>query len=449
MPPFVHFAKMQDFYRFEFLPDGYPGRAEPDGSVFPHPIYGTYALIDYLKQYAREPRPELLHAISRVAHAAISRMSEFNNSLVFWYEANPSIGARLYADHYSGLTQAYYAVQLARAGRVLEDAAVRAAAESVFRSLLVPAEDGGVLHSTPAGPVIAEVPQTPNSWILNGWLSALASVQEFSDITGLAEAGDLLHDSTRTMARVLHLYDEPVKRTSRYGLTGFVYLRLRFENRPQSLQDVTLYIAGERDIVLPVGSGTRWQPYVFAADMVGTTPKATTVRFNAVLSLASAPEPNRVGFTAMTDQPATVILEVMLGTYEPTASSPVNAQWKEAGRTTIPSGTSHCILDIPQAVVDSTVYPTNFAKRIDGQNVNVYHSIHIQRLRQLHGRTGVDDLRTWADKWHGYITDWATMPTYAGLAFRDPISGKVRSVTDQLPQPSGSGSGTDQPVTRK
>ncbi|WP_165962723.1 D-glucuronyl C5-epimerase family protein [Occultella glacieicola] len=431
MPPFVHFAKMQDFYRFAFLPDGYPGRAGSDGSIFPHPIYGTYALIDYLKQYARDPRPELLQAISRVAHAAISRMTPFNDTLVFWYEANPSLGARLYADHYSGLTQAYYAVQLARAGTVLEDASVRTAAESVFRSLLVPAEAGGVLHRTPAGPVIAEVPQTPNSWILNGWLSALTSIQEFSDITGLDEARDLIHDSTRTMARVLHLYDEPVKRTSRYGLTGFAYLRLRFEHLPQSLQDVTLHIPGEPDIVLPTGSGTRWQPYVFGPDMVRTTPKTTTVRINAVLSLASAPEPNRVGFTATTESPGTVTLEGMLGAYEPTASSPVNAEWKEIASTTIPSGTSSCMMDIPAFVVDSTVYPTNFAKKIEGQNVNVYHSIHIQRLRQLHGRTGVDELLTWADKWHGYIADWATMPTYSGLAFRDPVSGKVRPVTDQ------------------
>ncbi len=70
MPPLTErFAAMQHFYRFHFLPDGYPWRADPEGTVFAHPIYGTYILTDYLRQYEASPTPALADAIRTVARA--------------------------------------------------------------------------------------------------------------------------------------------------------------------------------------------------------------------------------------------------------------------------------------------------------------------------------------------------------------------------------------------
>ncbi len=57
----------QDYYRFRFLPDGYPGR--DDG--WAHPIYGAYVLRDYLKQYEKAPTKRLHEGISTVAHASV------------------------------------------------------------------------------------------------------------------------------------------------------------------------------------------------------------------------------------------------------------------------------------------------------------------------------------------------------------------------------------------
>src|SRR5690606_7145991 len=126
----------------------------------------------------------LERGLSTVAHAAIDRMDEHHGALVFWYDAAPERGARLYRRHYSGLTQGYYAETLHRVGDRLDDPELIEAAARVFKSLTIPVEDDGVLHRTPYGPVIAEVPQQPNAWILNGWQSALTSVHGYAERSG-------------------------------------------------------------------------------------------------------------------------------------------------------------------------------------------------------------------------------------------------------------------------
>ena len=70
-------------------------------------------------------------------------------------------------------------------------------------------------------------------------------------------------------------------------------------------------------------------------------------------------------------------------------------------------------------MVDLTAYPTNFIKKIEGKNTNVYHVIHILRLRSLAEWTGNPVFTQWADKWQGYVCDWSTMAIYKGLSVRD------------------------------
>src|SRR5690625_7811097 len=41
-----------EYYRIEFLPNGYPGRRTGD-ELFAHPIYGPYVIADYTAQYRR------------------------------------------------------------------------------------------------------------------------------------------------------------------------------------------------------------------------------------------------------------------------------------------------------------------------------------------------------------------------------------------------------------
>ena len=62
------------FYGGVFLPDGYPGRRQPDGSVIAHPLYGTYLLADYLRQGAATGDTGFVRSAQRVAWAAVRRM---------------------------------------------------------------------------------------------------------------------------------------------------------------------------------------------------------------------------------------------------------------------------------------------------------------------------------------------------------------------------------------
>ncbi len=146
MPSFTPaLESLVDFYRLEFFPDGFPGKRDGDELVV-QPIYGTYVLKDYAQQYRAAPSEELKQALRTVGRAAVSRMSDFKGSLVFWYEPDPSGAARLNRRHYSGLTQGYYALYLREAAEITGDPEPLDAAERAYRSLTIPASEGGVLY---------------------------------------------------------------------------------------------------------------------------------------------------------------------------------------------------------------------------------------------------------------------------------------------------------------
>lgn len=405
MPAFSdELQAMQDFYRIEFLSDGYPGRRD-DGEVWAHPIYGTYVLNDYLRQHGEQPTDELEEAIRTVADAIVDRMSEHRGTLVFWYEADPERGARLYDRHYSGLTQAYYAVALHRAGERLGDETLTDAAARVFDSLLVPVEDGGVWHDGPSGPGVAEVPQEPVSWILNGWQSALLWMDKYAELARSQEAREAVRESSEAMGEMLPLYDIPKLANSRYGLTGFVYLRLTME-QPVAVSDVSIEVPGEATYPVPVGEGTRWQNHI-SPDEVGSR----SMRMNVVLSRVSHPEPNRLRFTV--GEPMQVTVDAYLGDYDPLSTAPVEPEWTEIARV---AADGPEVVEIPDRITDRVAYPTNFVKEIAGENVNVYHPLHVHRLRQLADKTGVVGLAEWADQWESYVCRWTALDIYDGLS---------------------------------
>jgi hypothetical protein len=428
MPPFTDgLQAMQDFYRFKFLPDGYPGR--DDG--WAHPIYGAYVLEDYLRQHDIAPSEKLEKALSTVAYAAVNRMEEHRGALVFWYEAAPERGARLYRKHYSGLTQGYYAEILYRVGERLGDPKLIEASGRVFDSLTIPVEDGGVLHDTIYGPVIAEVPQDPNSWILNGWQSALMSVHRYAELSKSDKARELFAKSAKAMAGMMHLYDVEALANSRYGLTGFTYLRINPAGSGVALRNTAIVVPGEQAVPVDPNEGTRWQSYFFDADTTpieqGVEVVGSSARLNAVLSMASAPEPNRLEFDFDAGMPMEVAIDIYLGSYDPLSSAPVNPNWVELTKITAVPG-ERVSVDIPVEILDRVVYPTNFAKKIGGEQVNVYHPVHVMRLRQLANASGLEELKVWSDRWESYICRWAEMELYHGYKARDYEAAGVQVV---------------------
>lgn len=432
MPPFTEdLEALRDFYRMEFLRDGYPGRLGEDGTLEAHPIYGVYVLNDYLEQYERNPTVPIRRALEKVASAAVSRMDPFRDSIVFWYEPAPEMATRLHSRHYSGLTQGYYASTLHRVGVTLGERRFINAARKVFDSLLIPVERGGVYHNDAYGVSIAEVPSEPNGLILNGWQSALASVGEYADLTGSPRARRLYRQSAESMAKILPLYDHPQLKNSRYALLGSQYVRLVLADREQ-VRDISLRhrIPREGTYPVPVREASRWQYFAFPEDLEATPdghrPTHNAVRANLLVSRGSFPTPNALLVTIDAIGATTLDLELQVGSYDPLLSSPANPKWVNVGTHKVPAGRQTLEIELPWSATDLTAgYPTNFAKVIDGENTNVYHRIHIKRLRELYETTQIETFRRFADRWEGYICDWASMDLYDGLHVRGTTGEQV------------------------
>jgi hypothetical protein len=354
---------------------------------------------------------------------------------VFWYPEEMRI-ARQPSRHYSGLTQAYYAEALFEAYRATGDDALRSASERVFRSLLIPQQEGGVLYEWEDGVAIAEVPTSPRDLILNGWLSILAAVHDYAAATGSAEAERLFSRSAATVAKLLPLYDAPVLRNSRYGLTGPVSLRLAFDGPTTGIRvhDLRVDIPKEGSFSVPVDKRTRWEywvdPDTARANHDGFEPKGPKVLMNVVLSRLPYPSENVVKFSIDSPRATSITLAAHVGTYDPRSAEQVHETWQSVRTVSVAAGRTDVEAALPWDLVDLIAYPTNFLKKLGGEPTNVYHAVHIQRLRSLAEWTGDSMFARWADKWEGYICDWSTMPLYAGLSVRDYRSKAAEVGTD-------------------
>jgi hypothetical protein len=413
---------LRDFYRMEWLADGYPGRRNDDGSVTPHPIYGVYVIFDYVAQFRATRRPALREAVGIVARAAVARMDMWQGTLVFRYPGDLAVG-RAVADHYSGLTQAYYAVALFQAYQTTGDELYRDAAELAFRSLMVPAEEGGVLYRWRDNVAIAEVPAAPRDMILNGWQSALISVHRYADLSGSNTADDLFRQSSATMARLLPLFDSRPLRNSRYALAGPIEARLSFSGVGRLLlSDVRVRIPTDGVFEVPAGRLSRWQTHLDPDDVTiegaSLRPRGDSVRMNLILSRISHPARNELRLTVDTRRRATLELSVLTGRYAPLSASEVDRSWRSAARLEVAPGRHQVRMPIPWRVADLVAYPTNFLKVLEGRHTNVYHAIHIQRLDELHEATGEPIFAEFADRWRSDICAWSEMELYDGLSVR-------------------------------
>jgi hypothetical protein len=425
MPPLLgNLSKNLDHYRLEWLPDGYPGRRGEDG-VWAHPVYGAYALMDYLSQYERHPGDDVRAALARVAEAAVSRMEPFDDALVFWYDEDPD-NARSTERRYSGLTQAHYAAQLIRASAALDDERLAEAARRAFASLLIDASRGGVLTNGAQGPYVSELPQTPNRYVLNGWLSTLCAIEDYAIQSESDQARELVRASAAAIVARLPQYDVPQLCTSRYGLTGFVYARLvfrRLDGARVSVRSLRHTIPGEPEVEITKVDGTRWQTHVVGSDVKSTDGRGSflvydnQLRLNLVLSRASHPQPNRLS-GEITGPACVVEVQLQRGQYDPLTARSVTPSWVTIGKLECPEGTSRLDIGLPWDVAELVAYPTNFAKQIDGQRVNIYHQVHVNRLRELHGLLGLAPLAEWADTWSRYMGQWGAVSAYDGLCAR-------------------------------
>ena len=436
------------FYKGVFLADGYPGRRIDDETIVAHPIYGVYVLNDYLTQFRlsddEDEQDALRTGIQMVANSAIARMEDIGDTgaLGFYYEPEWGLGARLTERHYSGLTQAYYALALERAAQSLEVQAYSDAASRVYDSLLVPSAEGGVLIADEAGPAFAELPSEPESYVLNGWLSVLSTMIKFGNIVQDPEVIATVDSSVDRLLELLPLYDVPELSNSRYGLTGFITVRVVASVSGLTIGDVILDVNDGAPRMIPVNDGEngRWSTYLFAEDFEGVRLQGATLRSNLVLSMVSFPEVNEVivEFKADDDVPVEFTLEARVGRYDPAWTGPIDQEWQTVSTGTVKDGA--VTFELPWEAIGPVIYPTNFAKDIDGQSANVYHLIHVDRLREVSEALSVPELLVWADRWEAAVCDWDELQIYEGFA----VSVKtqtvpVERVDDLLPWCGASG----------
>lgn len=244
-----------DYYRIEFLPDGYPGRRTGD-SLHPHPIYGPYVISDYVAAYKRTRDERFLAGAHKVAKAALARMSDLGGALVFIYE--PGTVSSLPASFYSGLTQGRYLGALGTLDAATEAERYTQACRAILRSFEVPADRGGIARRTPGGGLlIEEYSHTVPDYTLNGWLTATELLHQYAETSGDSAAHDMVGQSVAGIADVLPLYDIPELANSRYRLTGPARIKLTFARSEAVIEGGSVTIPGHGVYPIALGRGGR------------------------------------------------------------------------------------------------------------------------------------------------------------------------------------------------
>jgi hypothetical protein len=400
-----------DYYRVEFLDDGYPGRRVGD-DVQPHPLYGPYVINDYLAQYRRTQQNQFLEAARQVADAAVARMIEFRDSLIFQYQPNTGI-SRFPFEFYSGLTQSRYLSSLGQLEVALGSGEYRDATSAILRSLLVPAEVGGVARRTPNGALlIEEYSHSVPDYTLNGWATATLKVHEYAETTGDARAYELFEQSVQGIAELLPLYDVGQLANSRYRLTGPAKFRFLFSHRGATILSGGVDVPGQGFYPLGADAGKWTNRFISGVDENGCVRHSRTL-MEVLISRVSWPVPNRIRVEIETAKPGHVTVQVGDGSYNPIRVQCVAEKYKSLGRVALTKGRNVVDVPVPWTDVELAAYPTSFTKLIGRRRYNTYHFIHIDALDALSKLTDSETLRFYRDRWNSYPASWRDLPVYA------------------------------------
>ena len=433
MPPFgTSLERMRHYYKFKFLPDGYPAKFE-DNEYFVHPSYGAYILKDYISQYhaKNSDKETLKDAIIKVADASISRMESLNGEALAFFFPAEAINLSYKHRHYSGLTQGRYLDLLYNAYNITGIKRYKDASKKVFNSLCIPTGKGGVLHKWDGGVSIEEVgDRRPHPFILNGWLTCLRQIHAYAKLSDSSEAYGLFNESVDSLAGILHLYDAEEVRNSRYALTGNQHYRFVFSPLAENIRihKIELIISNESTFTIPVKdnvSTNRSENFIFEEDTVKdmrpVTIKNNRMTMNLNVSRISYPDENIL--CAAIETPCELTLKVMShsGRYNPLAKNQVDKKWQEITQIELDKGMNN--IRVPLSTNGAVVYPTNFTKKLFNKNYNVYHFTHIIALKDLYSVTGNKVLLDYANKWEAYTLEWPNMKLYKGVEHKSHYLG--------------------------
>lgn len=408
MPPLPAARKeAYEFYRLEWLPDGYPGRKNHRGVLVPHPIYGTYVIRDYVGLYERNGAPEYLAAAMKVGDAAIHRMEPFKDALVFWYTKEMGL---INSGHkiYSGLTQGRYLNAFSELARVSGEARFQEAAERVLASLELSTEDGGVLRPRPNGGAVIEEWPDPSmgNYVLNGWTTAMLMLSTYAKDSGSERAKRLLQRNVIALKEMLHLYDIPDLANSSYKLAGYREINVHLGEVRGRIESASVLVPGEVDAPIAASGSDRWTNFMY------TPPDAEVVRANVVLNRVSFPQENSLVFQIHAERAGTAKIEIAQHVYNPLTNGYPN-EFLTVADLALQPGLNRVSVPIPWDKAPLVAYPTTFGKKIAGRKFNAYHFIHVNNLKQLGEMAGEPLFVEYAEKWQAYADErWPEMPLY-------------------------------------
>ncbi|AXF54563.1 D-glucuronyl C5-epimerase family protein [Salicibibacter kimchii] len=403
-------------YRIKFLGDGYPGK-QLNGEVVPHPIYGIYVIRDYLFQYKRTKEKKFYKAAVIVADAVINRMMSFKQTLVFWYKVNSPFNSQN-EDYYSALTQAYYAAVFAEMYELTNNPKFKRTARQVYQSLKIPVVEGGVYHHSSKGPSIQEYPMEPNGYVLNGWFTAISSVKKYAETFEDPDADQFWRANLKTIIKLLPLYDAPHLANSRYTLNGTATIKARFAKTDIELQQVQLHIPDEGLYSFSVDSGnTNYDHIIVDRRVAFTEGKIFTKNHNlllkTLLSRYSFPKENELHLKLRSPINTTMQLFIATPIYSPTPKKRKNKEYL-LRTVKIKKGLNNIVVNIDWKGLEDVGQATTF-KHFGSKWHNVYHFIHINRLKEFYEITGDERLLTYMTKWTKYVNQWPRIPLYNGL----------------------------------
>jgi len=404
-------APLYEYYKLEFLPDGYPGK-RVDGELQAHPIYGAYLIYDFLRQYLEKGgEKRYLEAAIMVGDGVLRRLTDVGDCSVFYYEAESRLSEFGYR-FYSALTQARYLNMLTQLGKKSRQERFSIAAERMFRSLQKPVSEGGVMIETPYGPTVEEYPHEIPLFVQNGWTSAILEMLRYGIAVNNKNAEDFARANLDTFMRLIERFDVPWLCNTRYQLTGFLYGRLLFASPVSGKAcsgTVTYPTVGRWDISL-TQSG-RFHNWFLPGENGAEGFEGRQLKVNLVLSRIT--DVNEVELEVELASPAEGSFQLAKGTYNPLLTAMPSQGWESHGTFSIGAGVSQLRFPIDTSSVPLLGYPTNFTKKISGKNRNVYHFLHIRNLEKLHAIIQDPRLLEWAARWTDYARNWPNLPEYA------------------------------------
>ncbi|TQM90344.1 D-glucuronyl C5-epimerase family protein [Roseinatronobacter monicus] len=409
-----------NYYNLCFDAQGCPMKQLGTRQVF-HPILAAYLIFDLVRAYEGCGNPEALRAAEAVALQTLKRGTEFQDALVFYYSEEDGLSS-VPGRFYSALTQSWFVRAFCRLSR--HNPAHAQIVRLLFRSLMIPKSEGGVLVRKSFGWIVEEYPHEPTFYTLNGWLTVVRWIIESVDDLKRCDVavGEFLDRNIDAAATMLPLYDAEFCLNSRYQLTGFTRLQV-IVDREAGFQAESFAIEIPDEGYFP-GSlepqDSRWKNYLERAE-------GRLHQFNVVMSLISAPQPNLLHLSFTCTAPCTLRLRVAQGNYRPDSTGMPTERWNDFARiaTSTPgANTIHC--QIPFDAQNMFAYPTNFKKKIGDRFFNGYHFVHIIDCAEIFRFSGRTIFRDYALRFLGYQERWSE------LGFSD-----VYALTPHLDYPVG------------